>query len=123
MPNFASIINSHNKKITNNNISKPFTPTCNCCLITSCSLNGDCLKSSLGYICKADTPNIIENPPHYIGLTKNTFKDRFYKHKNSFKYESKRNSMELSNFVWGKKHASSKKVYVVFNREISYHFL
>ena len=49
---------------------------------------------------KADTPNIIENHPHYIGLTENTFKDRFYKHKNSFKYESKRNATELSNFVW-----------------------
>ena len=35
---------------------------------------------------------------HYIGLTKHTFKDN-----NSFKYESKKNSKELSNFIWGKK--------------------
>ena len=99
MPNFASIINSHNKKIINNNIPKPSTPTCNCRLKTSCPLNGDCLQSSLVYICKADTPDIIENHPHYIGLTENTFKDRFYKYKNSFKYESKRNATELPNFV------------------------
>ena len=98
MPNFASIINSHNKKIINNNIPKPSTPTCNCHLKTSCPLNGDCLQSSLVYICKADMPDIIENHPHHIGFTENAFKDQFYKHKNSFKYESKHNATELSNF-------------------------
>ena len=51
---------------------------------------------------RKDTPDIIENHPHYIGFTESTFKDRFYKHKNSFKYESKRNATELSNFVWEK---------------------
>ena len=72
MPNFASIINSHNNN-NNNNIPKPSTPTCNCRLKTSCPLNGDCLQSSLVYICKADTPDIIENHPHYTGLTENRF--------------------------------------------------
>ena len=57
----------------------------------------------------ADTPNITESYPHYIGLTENTFKDRFYKHKNSFKYESKRNAMKLSNFIWENKHANTEK--------------
>ena len=108
MPNFASIINPQNKKIINNNIPKPSTATCNCLLKPSFPLNGDCLQSSLVYICYADTPDIIENHPHYIGLTENTFKDRFYKHKNSFKYESKRNATELSNFVWEKKHANTR---------------
>ena len=42
------------------------------------------------------TSNKTDNHPHYLGLTKNTFKDRFYKHRNSFKYE-------LSNFVWENK--------------------
>ena len=71
-------------------------------------MNGDFLQSSLIYICKANTPNMIEYHPHYIGLTENTFKDRFYKHKNSFKYESKRNATELSSFVWENKHAESE---------------
>ena len=66
MPNFASVINLHNKKIINNNIPKPSTPACNCCLKTPCPLNGDCLQYSLVYICKANTPNIIENHPHCI---------------------------------------------------------
>ena len=84
----------------------------------------------------ADTPNITESYPHYIGLTENTFKDRFYKHKNSFKYESKRNATELSNSILENKPANTERnlawnildkakpyVFAVFNREISYHFL
>ena len=43
MPNFASTINSHNKKIINNNIPKPSDPTCNCHSKASCPLNDDCL--------------------------------------------------------------------------------
>ena len=53
-------------------------------------------------------PNITENYPHYIDLTENIFKDRFYKHKNPFKYESERNATELSNFVLENKHASTE---------------
>ena len=64
MPNIASIINSHNKRIINNNIPKPSTPSCNCRSKTSFPLNGDCLQSSLVYICKEDNPNIIGNHPH-----------------------------------------------------------
>ena len=108
MPKFGSIINSHNKNIINSNIPKQPAPTCNCHSKSSCPLNGDCMQSSLIYICKADTSNIIENHPHYIVLTENTFKDRFYKHKNSFKYESKRNAMEISNFVWENKHTNTE---------------
>ena len=107
MPNFASIINSHNKKIISNNIPKPSAATCNCCSKTSCPLNDDCLQSTLVYICKAGTPNVTENYPHYIGLTEKTFKDRFYKRKNSFKFERKRNAMEPLNFVWENKHANT----------------
>ena len=77
-------------------------------LKSSCPLNGNSMQSSLVYICKTDTPNIIENHPHYISLTENTFKDRSYKHKNSFKYESKHNATELSNFVWENKHTSTE---------------
>ena len=101
---------------------KPSTPTCNCHLKTSCPLNGDCLQSSLVYICKADMPHIIENQPHHIDFTENTFKDRFYKHKNSFKYESKHNATELSNFVWEKKHANTETdlVWNVLNKARAY---
>ena len=108
MPNFASIINLYYTKIINKDIPKPSAPTCNCHSETSGPLNGDCLQSSLVYICKSDMPNIIQNHPHYTGLTQNRFDDRFYKHKNSFKCESKCNATELSNFVWESKHAESE---------------
>ena len=108
MPNFGSITNSQNKKIINSSIPKQSAPACNCRLKSSSLLKGDCMQSNLVYICKGDTPNVIENPPHYIGLTGNTFKDKFYKHKNSFKCESKRNATELSSFVSENKHTNTE---------------
>lgn len=49
------------------------------------------------------SPEITKNHFQYYGLTEITFKDRLYNHKNSFKYESKRSSTELSNYLWEKK--------------------
>ena len=46
------------------------------------------------------------SPPHYIGLKENAFKDSLYKHKNLFRYESKK--IKLSNFVWENKHANAE---------------
>ena len=108
MPNFASIIKSHNKKILNENIAKPTSASYNCRVKASCPLDGNCLQSSLVYICKAATPKITNDYLHYIGLTENTSKDRLYKHKNSFRYESKKNATELSNLVWENKHANTE---------------
>ena len=68
-------------------------PYCNCRGKESCPLNGDCLQYSVRE----------EDLEHYIGFTKNTFKDRLYKQKSSFKYETKKNNTELSNQVWDKK--------------------
>ena len=34
---------------------------------------------------KVSAPDIKQNYPHYTGLTERTFKDRIYKHNNSFK--------------------------------------
>ena len=103
LPNFASIINSHNKKILRQEEMASQKPYCNCRVKESCPLNSDCLQSSVVYGCKITSNNTAEDSPHYIGLTENTFKDRLYKHKNSFKYETKKNSNELSNYVWDKK--------------------
>ena len=52
---------------------------------------------------KVSAPDIKQNYPHYTGLTERKFKDRIYKHNNSFKYMSKKNSTELFNFIWCKK--------------------
>ena len=94
------MINGHNKNILNEQ-EKP--SPCNYRDKTSCPLNGSCQHKNPVYSCKVSTPDIKQNHPHYIGLTEHTFKDRIYKYNNSFKYESKSNSTELSNFRWGKK--------------------
>ena len=110
MPNFATyIINSHNKKILNENFVKPTSASCKCRVKTSCPLDGFCLQSSLVYICQAATPKITNDYLHYIiGLTKYTFNCRSHKHKYSFRYESKKNATELSNFVRENKHANTE---------------
>ena len=67
-------------------------------------LNGKFRQLSIVYGSKVSSLEIIKNHPHYYGLNHpHTFKDRSYKHKNSFKYERKRNSTELSNYFSGQK--------------------
>ena len=41
-----------------------------------------------------------DHTSNYIGLTEHSFKDRLYKHRNSFKYKNKVNSTELSKHIW-----------------------
>ena len=105
MPNFASIINSHNKKISNENIAKPLSASCNCRVKASFPLDGNCLQSSLVYICKVATPKITNDYPHYIGLTENIFMDRLHNHKNSFRHESKKTQLNYP-ILYGR-HGSS----------------
>ena len=57
------------------------------------------LDSQLIYSCHVKTTAADEGI-HYIGLTENTFKERWDQHKNSFKHENKANSTELSKYVW-----------------------
>ena len=85
-PNFKSMIND-----------KP--SPCNCRDKTSCPLNGSCQHKNFLCSGRVSTPYIKQNNSHYIGLAKHTFKDRLYKHNNSFQHMSKRNSTELSNFI------------------------
>ena len=72
MPYFRSKKNSCIKKI-HKKILKPSTPSCTCRVISSWPLNGDCLQSSLFYICKENTPIVKENQPHNISLKENNF--------------------------------------------------
>ena len=98
LPNVASIVTSHNKTILSNNPTTD-SPKCNCRKKESCPLEGNCLDKNVIYRCNLKT-DISDDGVNYIGLTENTFKDRLYKHRNSFKYESKANSTELSKHVW-----------------------
>ena len=58
-----------------------------------------CLAKNVIYKCNVLSDHQIAEAS-YIGLTENSFKDRLYKHHNSFKYESKANSTEMSKQVW-----------------------
>ena len=109
MSNIFSIIKSHNKNILSSNESKSSKTFCNCRGKASCPLNGNCLQQNVIYSSKVIPKNELTNKnlSHYIGLAEILFKDRLYKHKNSFKYESKRNGTELSNFIWVQKKKSS----------------
>ena len=100
LPKFKSVINSHNKYVLNEQ-EKP--SPCDCRDKTSYLVNRSCQHKNLVYACKVSTPDIKQNHLHYTGLTEHTFKDRLYKHNDSFEYKSKKNSTELSKFIWGKK--------------------
>ena len=107
LPNFANMIKSHNNRI----LSKEKTqdqPKCNCRQKDTCPLEGHCLDKELIYRCILKE-NTTSDGVNYNGLTENTFKDRFYKHRNSFKYESKANSTELSKHFWEMKRKDIEK--------------
>ena len=99
LPNFKTVINGHNKNILNEQ-EKP--SPCNCRDKTSCPLNGSC-NIKIFYILVKSHPRYNAKPSALHWPYRTYIKDRLYKHNNSFKCESKRNSTELSNFIWGKK--------------------
>ena len=53
--------------------------------------------------------NSTSDGVNYNGLTKSTVKDRFCKHRNSFKCESEANSIELSTHYWEMKRKGIEK--------------
>ena len=84
-PNAASIINSHNKKILENQPSN-MTAECNCRVKDSCPLQGKCQTENVVYLAQVTNRKNSERKC-YIGLTERTFKDRLYKHRNSLRHQ------------------------------------
>ena len=80
---------------TNTKDTKP----CSCQQKNTCSLNGNCLQSSLIYqatITRKDN----STTEMYIGLTKNGLKTRYRNHTASFQHTKHRNSTKLSKHIW-----------------------
>ena len=101
MPNVLNIIQAHNRQILRTE-NKTDTRECNCRQNDLCPLQGKCLEKEVIY--RAEVTSNTNNPTtNYIGLTEHTFKDRLYKHRNSFKYRNKINSTELSKHIWNLK--------------------
>ena len=107
LPNFTNMIKSHNNRILFDEKTQD-QPKCNCRQKDSCPLAGDCLDKALIYQCILKEKTTSDGV-NYNGLTENTFKDRFYKHRSSFKYGSKANSTELSKHIWEMKRKGIKK--------------
>ena len=74
------MINCYNKNI----LRKQEKPPQNCRDKTSFPLNENSQHKNLAYSCQFSTPETKQNYPHRFDITKHTFKDRVYKHNNSF---------------------------------------
>ena len=101
MANMRGIINKHNRKILQDKKDNKVLP-CNC-------RKFDCPLKDSKYSCQTEgvvyqaTVHGDGEPRHYVGLTANKFKERWYQHRHDFKNETKRESTELSKHIWYKK--------------------
>ena len=106
MPNMRMLISGHNKKLlkTANGEAIPSkVEGCNCRDKSKCPLPGSCLTSALVYRATVETDG--QPTRNYVGLTEQTFKARFYTHKDSFTHYEKRNATSLSQYIWKLKEA------------------
>ena len=96
MPNMASIISSHNKKVLGQtkNISEA---GCNCRRGTVCPLDGKCQTESLIYQADVQTE---QSTKKYIGMAATTFKLRYNNHNSTFNNLHLQNSTKLSSHIW-----------------------
>ena len=94
------MIKSHNNRILSEKKTQD-QPKRNCRQKDTCPTEGHYLDQELIYQC------ILKENTISDGVT--TIKDRFYKHRNSFKYESKANCTELSKPLWEMKRKDIKK--------------
>ena len=100
MPNMASHIASHNRKILQKSREQdlPDGRTCNCEEPGSCPLNGNCLQEAAVY--QADVTPETEEEQSYLGVTEPPFKGRWSDHCTSFRYEKYKSKSKLSTYIW-----------------------
>ena len=96
LPNMENIISKHNAKVMKPPADE--TSKCNCRKDRDCPLQGKCLTSSVVY--QATVTPDTGKEENYIGLTSNTFKQRWSQHKCSFNNKSKANETTLSQYIW-----------------------
>ena len=99
MPNFQKKISNHNFQVQKEEEEIQPIQGCNCTrAIGPCPLGGNCLVDSVVY--KAEVKDANSNCSTYTGLTSNTFKQRYYGHRHSFKYRNSDHSTTLSSHIW-----------------------
>ena len=96
MSNLKAQIAKHNFKLLNQDkIDTP--PRCNCQDPTKCPLPSKCTVNNLVYQAIITDNTTVEK---YVGLTANTFKERYGGHKQDFKKSELRTSTTLAGHVW-----------------------
>ena len=99
MSNIKSIVNSHNKSITEE-VTTNAKKSCNCTIKNNCPLNGNCLTENSLYA-GILTSNLLNYwGTEYTGVTALEWKSRDANHKTSFNLRKYINSSELSKEVW-----------------------
>ena len=96
------VLKKHNDKAKNTKTNID-TKTCNCRKPDQCPVSNTCLAKSLVY--KAEVSTDKDNAKVYIGVTANSFKERFRNHTKSIKNERHGNETELSKYIWKLKRA------------------
>ena len=91
------IIQGHNSKILRNNESQETEKTCSCTGMRKykCPLDNKCLTKCLVY--KA---TVKKSGKFYNGIAETSFKDRYTRHKHSFKNSDNKNATTLSQHLW-----------------------
>ena len=99
MPNLKKKISNHNFKILNSEETNQPKSGCNCTqAIGPCPMDGNCLVDSLVY--RADITDENSNSTSYTGLTSNSFKTRYYSHRQSFKKRELQHATTLLSHIW-----------------------
>ena len=101
MPNFKTIIASHNSKLLEKHRNQgkvhQHIKSCSCSNKTKCPLENKCMEKSLVYEATISTST---GPFKYIGISESNFKIRYNNHQNSFRNRKYQNITELSKKVW-----------------------
>ena len=106
LPNISASISAHNKKtlLEHTAQQQPATTakkTCNCKEDETCPLHKNCLQTSVVY--KATVERNQWETANYVGLTAQTFKQRYRGHTKSFDEPQHENVTTLSKLVWDDK--------------------
>ena len=104
MDSMGVIIKRHNNKILRGTPNEE-TPGCKCQDKTKCPLEQKCETKGLIYQATITSRTSTKT---YIGLTENSFKQRYTQHMSDFRLPSKRHKTRLSSYVWDLKDAGEE---------------
>ena len=100
MSNIKSSITRHNSRIIRKSKTQTNqTDNCNCRDKERCPLQNQCMTKDIVYKAEITTNNSITTK-YYIGMTANTFKERYRNHVKSFQHKKYANETELSKYIW-----------------------